>query len=280
MLQTIVRVCQIAFLVLGSLALGWFLWGKLGGEKRRELPPFERRLAENVVEQVVRDLPRVEQIRRLLVMPVAGQELDGRITDMLVERIADEREEYHAIDARGYEGVLTPANVSEAISSAQKLLGDARPDGLLHANVRREFGHHGVGARVEMEVSIVTLDPKANFATQKVRGADGIESRASLKWFTPFMESRSGFWRIVIWIFLTAGLPFALFPVVQGITRRENNRLNALLLGSLVLFDVLAALALLGFRPGLFGWFLALLAAFAGFVYNFVICDRIDDMRK
>ena len=32
MLQAIVRVCQIAFLVLATIALGWWLSGKLGRE--------------------------------------------------------------------------------------------------------------------------------------------------------------------------------------------------------------------------------------------------------
>lgn len=281
MLQTIVRVCQIAFLVLATITLGWFLSDKFGGPRQRELHPFERGLAERVVERVVERLPRRESIRRLLVMPVSGQELDGRITDLLVDRLGN-REEYEVIDARRYDVVASPENVAAAIAQARrgKLLKDARPDGILWASVRRDIGRKGLGAMVELEARLVRLDAKAEFPSDAVIETEKIESRASIDWFAPYMEQSSRLLRLGIWLGVTGGLPFALFPLVQAVTRKENNRLNAILLSGLVAFDAVAALVLLGLRPGFFGWTLVLLAALAGFIYDFVMCDRIDEMRK
>jgi len=276
-LQTIVRVCQIAFLVVATIALGWFLAGKLGGERKRELPAFERVLAERAVDRVVEDLPRRETLRRLLVLPVSGQDLDGRVTDLLLERL-EARDEYDAIDAREFEGVLTPKDADEAIKAFRKLSKEARPDGILFASVRRDHGRQGVGARVELEARLI--DPKADFTGEVVRKTERIESRASIDWFAPFMEQISAPLRLLGWVLFTIGFPFALFPVVQGVTRRENNRWNAVLLGGLTAADGALALVLLGLRPGAFGWMLIVLACMAGFVYNFVICDRIDEMRK
>ena len=68
-------------------------------------------------------------------------------------------------------------------------------------------------------------------------------------------------------------------PLVS-FTRKENNRLNLALLGGLTTLDMAAALALLGLRPTFFGAVLVLLAGLGGFLYNFVICDKIDEMRK
>lgn len=278
MLQTVVRVCQILFLVLAIAALGWFLSDKFKFEKRRELTLFEQGLAERVVERVVEELPRREAVKRMLVMPVSGQELDGRVTDLLVERLQD-REEYDIIDGRDFEDVRTPESADEAIKLALKVK-DARPDGVLFSRVLRSIGHHGVGARVELESRLVQIDPAGRFPSDVVRKTEEIESRASLDWFAPYMGSTSRLLRLGLWLAITAGLPFAFMPLVQGVVRRENNRMNAAMLASFTAVNVLAALVLMGIRVGAFGWLLVLLAGLGGFVYNFVICDRIDEMRK
>jgi hypothetical protein len=201
------------------------------------------------------------------------------VTDLLVDRL-EGREEYDIIDARRYEIFTTPPELSDALRVVRRLAKDARPDGVLISTVRRDPGRKGVGATVDLESRMIHLDPKADFPEEKVRATEKIESRASIDWFAPYMEQVSRLLRLGLWVVATAGLPFALFPVVQAVTRRENTRLNAALVGGLCLVNVVAALVLMGFRPGIFGWLLVLLAGLAGFVYNFVICDRIDEMRK
>lgn len=280
MLQAIVRVCQIVFLVLAIAALGWFLYDRWSQDRRIELDPYRRVLAERAVGRVVDELPRKDAIKRLLVLPVAG-DVHGHVTDMLVNEVEERRDEYIVVDARDFEGVKTPANVAEGLAIAKKLAKEARPDGILQPTASLDYGRKGVGATVTVEAKLVTLDAKANFPSDTVQATEKIESRFSVDHWSATMEQTSSLLRLGLWIVGVAGLPFAIFPVVQSVTRRENNRLNAALISGLVAFDLLLALVLMGIRPGgAFGWLLLVLAGFAGFVYNFEICDRIDEMRK
>jgi hypothetical protein len=286
MLQTIVRVCQIAFLVLATVALGWWLSGKLGGERRRELDPFQRTLAERVVAAAVAELPAREDVRRVVIPPLLG-DLDDRVSDMLVERV-EAAGRYEVVRPSRVEdavkaGLAThlPTTPEEALKLARKLAPETRADGLVFGQVARDSGQRGLGAEVDLALRLVSLRPGAKVADEVVHPpAARIESRASLDYFAPWMEQVHWLWRAFLWLLFTAGLPFATFPLVQAVTAKENNRWNAALLGGLVLFDVAFAAALLGFRPGWFGGFVLLIAAFGAFIYDFAICDKIDEMRK
>src|SRR5437870_4388821 len=141
MLQAIVRVCQIAFLVLATIALGWWLSGKLGRERRRELDSFQRMLAERAVAAAVAELPAREDVRRIVVPPVLG-DLDGRIGDMLADRVRETgRYEVVRIDDAVKEGrAALPTTPAEAVKVAKKLAPETRADGLLFAVVGRDSG--------------------------------------------------------------------------------------------------------------------------------------------
>lgn len=304
MLATVARVAQIGFLVAVTGAIGWFLYGKITADRPRELTPYERPLLERVVAKVVDELPRRESIRRMLVMPARG-DLDGRIIDMVIAQIRSERREYDVVDARDYMGKGAPSDPKSALEVAEALKKDARPDGFLFTTITRELPRDGVGTRVEVELKLVQnekkedtvgdkarrmaailwpeLDPAQDVADvpgDKVKAAERIDTRLSLDWFAPTMQSESVFLRLGIWLLLVIGLPFALTPVVQEVVRRENNRANAILLTAFALFNFGLAVVLMGLRPGVSGLLLAGLGTFAGFLYDFVICDRIDEARK
>lgn len=286
MLQAIVRVCQIAFLVLATVALGWWLSGKLGGERRRELDAFQRTLAAKAVAIAVAELPAREDVRRIVIPPVLG-DLDGRIADMLVARVeADGR--YEVVPpARVEEAVkdglahALPAKPDDALKLARKLAPATRADGLLFTSVERGSGEKGLGAEVALHFQLLRLKDGAEVPGALVHDARArIDSRASIDFFAAWMEQVHWLWRGFLWVLFTAGLPFAMFPIVQAVTSKESNRMNAVLLSGLVLLDVAFAAALLGFRPGWFGAFMLVLAAFGAFIYDFAVCDKIDEMRK
>jgi hypothetical protein len=304
MLATVSRIAQIGFLVVATAAVGWFLYGQITAERPRELTPYERPLVERVVAKVVEELPRDERIRRLLVMPVK-HDLDGRVTDVLVDRLGREREEYDVIDARSYLGKGAPSDAKAALEVVEALKKDARPDGFLFPTVERTLPRDGVGTSVALELRLVPNEKKedtvldrarrvaaflfpeadpahdvAEIPGQEVSAQEKIESRFSMDWFAPTMHGQSSLVRFAIWLVLVAGLPFALSPVVTEVVRRENNRLNAALLAGFSAFNLLLALTLMGFRPGVSGWLLALVGTFFGFLYDFVMCDRIDEARK
>ena len=286
MLQTIVRICQIAFLVLATAALAWWLGGKLGGGPRRlELDPFQRTLAEKAVLEVVAELPRREDVRKLVVPPVVG-DLDGRVTDLLVDAVRDD-DRYEVVRPSSVEDAIKedlkgkiPATREDVLKLAKKLVAKTQADGVLYATVARDSGQKGLGAEVDLQARLIRLKDEAEVPGGLVRSTHRIESRASLDYFAPFMEQVHPLWRMFLWLLFTAGLPFAAFPIVQAVTAKENNRLNALLLGGLVACDVVFGAALFGFRPGWFGVFVLVVAGFAAFIYDFAICDKIDDMRN
>lgn len=303
MLQTIVRVCQVAFFALGAVTLGWFLVGKLSGERRREMNPWERTCAERAVALVVDQLPRRDAIKRLLVWPVRG-DYDERITDILVDGLGT-RPEYDIIDARK-ELKAVPSDWKTALETMQKLKASTRADGVLYTTVERETPRDGVGTKVDMDARLVPLVGQESsgvidsarrlagvvfpsLAPEQAREEAGeevhppaqeIRSRASIDWWSGEMEQTSRLLRLAIWAAAVGALPFALFPVVQAVTRRENNRLNAAMLAGMAAANMAVALALLGLRVGLFDALLVALAGFAGFLYDFVICDKIDEMRR
>jgi hypothetical protein len=283
MLQTIVRVCQIVFFVLAIVALAWWLGGKLGGESRRALDPFQRTLAERVVAEVAAELPQREDLRRVIVVPVAG-DLDRRVTDMLARRLD---EKYEIVSASKVDDAIrddwkgvSPTTRKAALALGRGLARATQADGLVFATVDRSSGEKGLGAQVTLEAHLIRLSDGAEVPGGVARSTRRIESRASLDYFAPWMEQVHWLWRAFLWVLFTAGLPFAMFPIVQAVTARESNRLNALLLAGLVACDVAFAAALLGFRPGWLGAVVLVIAALSAFVYDFAICDRIDEVRK
>jgi hypothetical protein len=304
MLKTIARVCQIAFLVVATAALAWFLAGKLAGERRREFDPFERLLVARVVDRVVDALPRRYDVKRVLVLPVKDDP-DQYVTSELNRALRDRRE-YVFYDAREQGPSGVPTGLDDAVKRALKLKEDIRPDAILHSAVRMNVPRDGVGAEVALESHLVPLpEKKEESAAEKARrlaayvfpdyveakaaelpdgpaieATERIDSRLSLDWFACRMEEASAIGRIAIWVLLAAGLPFAFYPVVQAVTRKENNRLNAAMLTTFVLTNMAGAAVLMGLRPGILGWIAVLAAGAVGFVYDFIICDRIDEMRK
>src|SRR5205807_2120178 len=99
-----------------------------------------------------------------------------------------------------------------------------RADGLLFAVVGRDSGQKGLGAQVDLDLRLMSLRTGAEVANGRVHPAPArIDSRASLDYFAAWMEQVHWLWRGFLWLLFTAGLPFAMFPIVQAVTARENN---------------------------------------------------------
>lgn len=283
MLGTIARIAQIGFLVTATGVLGWFLWGKLKSEPRRELDAFRHTLAEEVVEEVVYELPRRDEIRKLVVLPVVG-DLDGRVFDMLYDELEDVELYFLADDdfARTYiaeeRSGKEPLSEPEAVAVGRALREqDAAIEGVLFT-VLREFtdGRRGLGARVDMVASLLHIERGMVVPRGVVRAERTIDSRASLAFFTPYMQSSSLLLRIFGFVVFAGGLPFALFPVVRAVLRGRNTTHNIILVGALTLADVLFALVLVGLQPGVLGGFGLLLALLSGGIYNVELLEKLE----
>ena len=87
---------------------------------------------------------------------------------------------------------------------------------------------------------------------------------------------------VAIWIGIAVVLPWAMFPVVPWVVKRESNVVAGLLLAGITTMDVVIALLMTGTRGiGTLTWMVLLLGFLTAGVYNFVVCNfqanRIED---
>ena len=85
-----------------------------------------------------------------------------------------------------------------------------------------------------------------------------------------------------IWIGIALVLPWAVFPVVPWVVKRDSNVAAGLLLAGITALDVVVALLMTGVRQnGTLTWMVLLLGFLSAGVYNFVVCNfqanRIED---
>lgn len=286
MFQTPLRIALIAFFSVATVALVWLLIDQWG-EPRIKLDPYRQLLAKQVVHDVVWELPRRDEIRRLVVVPIV-RDVDERVTDLLYDALY-ERDLFFLANQSDVRSVIEnkfndrePLNIAEAVAVGRAMAADDTSiQGVLFP-VLSAFspGREGVGARVELKAWLVRLDSAATVPGGTVVSTTEMASRWDLDWFAAYAQSSSRFWRMVLWLLLTTGLPFALFPVVKAALAMDNNRANGALLGGLVAASTMWALVLMGLRPGWSGAALLVIAALGAFVYSFGICDWIDEKRR
>ncbi len=288
MLSLLARLSQIGFFVAVTAVVVWFLWDKIGGEPRRELDPYRQVLAEKVVVDFAGKLPRRDEIRKLVIAPVV-RDVDGRVTDLLFDAVEDEELYFlvspstvrAAIEER-FEG-RPPRSIDEAVALA-KVIAEEDPsvEGVLYTELGHfSDGRRGIGAEVELRGWLVRLETGAPVPGGVIEPSFArIRGRFDLDWFEAATRSVPWWVRLGAWLLFVVGLPFALTPVVVRVTRLRSNRANALLLGAMVGASVLLGWALMGLRAGLGGWLLLTQGAIAAFVYDFAICDRIDEAQR
>ncbi len=87
---------------------------------------------------------------------------------------------------------------------------------------------------------------------------------------------------VAIWVGIGLVLPWAVFPVMPWVVKRESNVAGALLLAGLTAADAFIALLMTGVRElGTLTWLVLWLGFLSAGVYNFVVCNfqanRIED---
>ncbi|RME76286.1 MAG: hypothetical protein D6776_01535 [Planctomycetota bacterium] len=288
MLRLLTRVSQIGFSLAVTAAIVWFLWDKIGGEPRRELDPYRQVLAERAVRQLAHEVPRRDEIRKLVVAPVV-RDVDDRVTDLLVDALEDEQLYFlvspstvrDTIDKRF--GGRRPRTLEDAVALARAIAQeDPAVEGVLFTILGHfSDGRRGIGAHVELKGWLARLDtgePVPGGLVGPVHAT--IRGRLDLDWIAATMRSIALWKRLGIWLIFTAGLPFALSSVVARVTRLRSNRANAWLLAGLVGASVALGWLLMGLRIGWGGVLVLLLGALVAFVYDFTICDQIDEAQR
>ena len=286
MLKTAGQIAKIAFLVVATGVLGWFLWSKMDHESRRPLDPFRRTLAEYAVEEVVHEkLPRRDEVKKLVVLPVVG-DLDRRVSDMLYDEL-EEADLYPLVSdgtvldyiKEDLEG-RHPLSNAEAVKVAKALKEkDPAISGVLFSTLPAfTTNRKGVGTEVKLTCELLGLETGQALPGGVVSSsAHKIDSKASLDWYAPTMEQTTGVGRFFGWLLVTIGLPFALIPVERWIFAQKSTPLNLSLVLGLTFFSVFLALALMGFRPGWSGVLLLVLSFVAAGVYNHDLLEKIEE---
>jgi hypothetical protein len=221
-------------------------------------------------------LPRADELHILLVPPI-----EGDATRWLQETLGE------AILEHGfYEDVVDPEDVA---GKRKEKLGDKEPlaredwlmlaremkaDGVLFGrSTSFTDGRRGLGARLDLAVELVRAKDGAVVPDGKVAVERTIASRASLDYFTPWMRSMSRALRFLLWVVFAGGLPFALYPVVRGVTRLESNKAAAALVVGMTAVDLVLAAALMGFAPGGVGIGFLVVGGIVAGIYNLGIGD-------
>ena len=79
---------------------------------------------------------------------------------------------------------------------------------------------------------------------------------------------------VVIWIGIALVLPWAAFPLVPWVVKRDSNVAGALLLGGLTALDAGVALLMSGVTQlGTLTWLVLWLGFLSAGVYNFLVCN-------
>ncbi|MHC4393473.1 MAG: hypothetical protein ACYS22_19435 [Planctomycetota bacterium] len=280
MLQTIARIAQIGFLVVITGVGGWFLYGKLKSEPRRELDPYRRILVADVIEEVVSEIPRRDEIRKLAVAPVA-RDVDGRVFDLLYDELAEAELYFLADDDSTLEAAKeagAPTTIEAAVNFGRRLKADDPSiEGILFTRLG-EFtdGRKGVGARVGMDAWLLNLQSGATAPGGVIHKADSLDSRTDSRHFAAFTETVSPVLRVLLWLIYVAGLPFALLPIVKGVLKRRNTQRNVALVAFHVATAVLMGVMLMGFRPGWTGALLLLVGLLGATVYTIAMFEQIE----
>ncbi len=109
-----------------------------------------------------------------------------------------------------------------------------------------------------------------------------VASAGAIFWFYRHPEHLETIWSVVrkalAWLGFVVLLPWALFFVVPWVRKQESNLAAALMLVAYLLLDVLVALYLAGWHVrGALSWIVLILGFLAAGVYNFLVCETIDN---
>ncbi|MCZ6602785.1 MAG: hypothetical protein O6952_07260, partial [Planctomycetota bacterium] len=137
------------------------------------------------------------------------------------------------------------------------------------------------GEPAEIELDLDVIDVKKAKTIGEVHYQESLDRKLSFAYFSAWMSESSGWIRLLAWIVISGGAPFATSFLVQRVTRMERNATNLVLLSGYTLFDIFLAYFLLGFLVrGFWMGLLVLIGFLAAAIYNYIACTIIYEMGK
>lgn len=284
MFNLVGKVASVVFLVAviaAGIVVGVSLLRSDGDGSR--LDTYRYILAERVSSKAADLIRESTQAEKICLLPVGGDEtrrvsriLEDQIRELGLFRLVDSGAVEDALEAIRPDGDDTPLKMTEALEIGKKVGAEA----VVLANLETFLPpRRGEAAEIEMDLNV--LDVEKAKVIQEERFREKLDRKLSLAYFSAAMNESSGWMRLLIWVALVGGAPFATHSIVRSVTRREKNASNFALLGGYTLFDLLLALFLLGFFVN--GFWMGLLV-FIGFLasaaYNYIACTIIYEMGK
>jgi hypothetical protein len=254
-------------------------------------------LVKTTINQVIQQLPSLasdaDEPRRLLVLPFEGDAPSPArkvYREKLVQTLAD-KGAYDVVETlpRSAMSLMNKSNEAGAplFSPAQavKLGREAQAELVLLGNL--DALQSDVGNEVKLLWTLVNAAPKEQAdklfsepivtGEAHVRSALGGASEVPLTWKQAIV--RTG-WSLIIWTLFTLLLPVLGAGVLHKLLEKESNWVNLVMLVGLTLLNLLVALALMGFSvAGILESLLILVAFLAAGVYNYLVLDKLEDLR-
>jgi len=281
---TILRaaIAMVAVPVMGLA--GW-----VGYSHWSAAPPAGDTMGQLAVElataHIAEALPLPSTPRTVLILPIEGDRSDDFFRGEVARAIATGGR-FEVVDRTFTEKALGLVNVSwtdatlmsddEARTAARRVDADAA------LVARLDLLRVAAGTEPEIDLQWRLVDARKMAGAEslavapqsvRIRAAD---VTASLPWH-PLPWG----WAIVLWFATALLLPLLLGGPLTKALGNESNVTNLMALLALTLFDALLALFFLGFRlDGYLAPLLALVATALAGVYNYLVLDQLEELRR
>ncbi|RME78775.1 MAG: hypothetical protein D6785_11830, partial [Planctomycetota bacterium] len=140
-------------------------------------------------------------------------------------------------------------------------------------------GKRGKGAGLYLKAQLQLVNEDGKVQEVKLKPFQQyIKTKFSLLYFSAWMNSIGWGWRILFWLLFTVLLPLSTTSLVIRIASYQSNKYNFLMILGYTAADMLMAFVLTGFNiSGTITGILLFLGFLASGIYNYEICDLIDD---
>lgn len=284
MFNLVGKVASVVFLV-AVIAVGVVVGVSLirsdGGDDR--VDTFRYILADRAAGDAAASIRKFSDIEKICLLPVGG-DIDREVTKLLEEHVRA-LGAFHLIKSgkvrdaieevmEGKEG--KPISIVQAIDIGRRVGAEAVVMGDL-----KKFLPPKRGEPAEIELDLDVIDVKKANTIGEVHYQESLDRKLSFAYFSAWMSESSGWIRLLTWIVISGGAPFATSFLVQRVTRMERNATNLILLSGYTLFDIFLAYFLLGFLVrGFWLGLLVLIGFLAAAIYNYIACTIIYEMGK
>lgn len=286
-IKTPITIALTVLLLLGVTYLGWSYWSS-EDEPIRALNPFEFHLVQNSCNHFAEELEGMEGLYDLVVLPI-HEKRKRNIPEMLADYLS-----YNTrINVKSMEDIYetTREKKKELKKKEEKTAFDEEEylntlytkkvgSGVLKILVEDfKSGKRGKGAGIHLKGELYLRTESGGVKKIEVPSfKQYIKTKFSFIYFSAWMKSHSPWWRGIFWFLFMIFLPLSTTSLIVKIAGWQSNKYNFLMIMVYTGVDVLLAFFLVGFiLYNSWVGFLIFLAFLVSGIYNYEICDLVDD---